>query len=399
MNKFARKERHLKVFSRGKLVQLKIVEFAKSSLRPIGLYRDKVLSTRVGYYLKAIFHYLLDTLPSSPQKKLLFQGILISVVAVSATSFTSTALFTPASLTYTDDYIEAYSLPGDILVSDEEGYLVKINPQTDKSNRIGLTDYAVHTIQSGESLSLIAQQYEVSAETIMWENNMGNANSIRTGQKLMIPPVDGIGYKVKSGDNLEKIAKKYEISAESIIAQNSLESEIIAQGQNLFLPGAKPIIPVSTVGSNYRATTASRDYRASSYASTNSTETPALGKIFIFPTIGKITQGYRRGHYALDIADRGKPPIWAAAGGTITKASSGTWGGGYGNHVIVDHGDGVESLYAHLDSLDVAVGDSVSQGDVIGVMGNTGLVYGVTGIHLHWEVIVNGVKQNPANYY
>ena len=115
--------------------------------------------------------------------------------------------------------------------------------------------------------------------------------------------------------------------------------------------------------------------------------------------MGKISKGYRGGHYALDIADRSKPPVWAAASGTVVTASTGTWGRGYGNYVVIDHGDGIQTLYGHMDSVNVYAGQVVSQGDVVGIMGNTGRVYGVTGIHTHWEVIINGVKVNPINYY
>ena len=99
------------------------------------------------------------------------------------------------------------------------------------------------------------------------------------------------------------------------------------------------------------------------------------------------------------------PAVWAAASGVVVKANTGCGsrtpkcGGGYGNHVIIDHGDGVKTLYGHLDSLNVKVGDNIKQGEVIGIMGNTGRVYGATGIHLHWEVIINGVKKNPIGYY
>ena len=89
----------------------------------------------------------------------------------------------------------------------------------------------------------------------------------------------------------------------------------------------------------------------------------------------------------------------AGAGGAVIKASSGTWGNGYGTYVIIDHGDGVQTLYGHMSSLNVVEGQWINQGDVIGIMGNTGRVYGATGIHTHWEVMVNGVKVNPANYY
>lgn len=336
-------------------------------------------------------------LPHSPQKKLLFQAILLSTVALVATSVTPGGTFTAASMTYSQEYIEAYSLPGDVLVADEDGYLVKVNPQTDDSSRIGLTDYAVHTVESGETLSVIASRYGVGVETIKWENGVSNANTLRVGQKLLVPPVDGISYEVSSTDTLAKIAEKYEISADAIIAQNGLKSDVIAKGQDLFLPDAKPINPPSTiVAGNYIAPSVSR---GNASAATPSSSAPAYGVPFIYPTRGKITQGYHGGHYAIDIGDRSMPPIWAAAGGTVVKASSGTWGGGYGNHVIIDHGDGLRTLYAHMDSLNVYEGQWVNQGDVIGIMGNTGRVYGVTGIHLHWEVILNGVKQNPNNFY
>jgi murein DD-endopeptidase MepM/ murein hydrolase activator NlpD len=81
------------------------------------------------------------------------------------------------------------------------------------------------------------------------------------------------------------------------------------------------------------------------------------------------------------------------------KASSGTYAGGYGNHVIIDHGNGYKTLYAHMDYLTVSQGQYVSQGEAIGRMGATGRVYGRTGIHLHFEVHQNGVKLNPGGFF
>ena len=144
----------------------------------------------------------------------------------------------------------------------------------------------------------------------MWENNIGNANSLRIGQ-LLVPPVDGVSYKVASGDSLQKISKKYNISVESIIAQNGLESEVINNGQAIFLPGAKPIVPPQLIVSGSRNPAVGRAGRSAADAYP-SNAAPAIGKMFIFPTTGKITQGYRGGHYALDIADRSMPPVWPA---------------------------------------------------------------------------------------
>ncbi|MFH1284925.1 MAG: M23 family metallopeptidase [Candidatus Peregrinibacteria bacterium] len=397
VNKFARRNRHLRIFSKKNLIKIHLFDAVKFVAKPVVSVLKTPVFAGIRRYLAGVKTRISGLLPTAPQKRLVFHAIILSAAAIFVSSFTPGGSFVAASMTYSTDYISSYALPGDVLVSDEDGYLVKVNPQTNVSNRIGMTDYAVHTIESGETLSLIAQRYGIGVETVMWENNIGNANSIRTGQKLLIPPVDGISYTVSSGDTLDKIAKKYNISADSIIAQNGLDSDSVYKGQNLFLPGTKPLFPVNIASSDTRAYSATRSVNYANVSS--STAAPTIGKIFIFPTKGKITQGYHAGHYAIDIADRSKPPVWAASGGTVSKASTGTWGGGYGNHVIIDHGNGLQTLYAHLDSVNVAVGQYVNQGDVIGIMGNTGRVYGVTGIHLHWEVIQDGVKQYPGNYY
>jgi murein DD-endopeptidase MepM/ murein hydrolase activator NlpD len=397
VNRFARKTRHLKIFSKSTLLKLHFYDVLKYISKPFGVLSKMPFAVQIRRFLISVKLLVSEFIPVTPSKRLLFQAGLVAGTALLMTSFTTGGSFTAASMSYSSEYISAYSLPGEILVADEEGYLIKINPQTDDSNRIGLTDYAVHTIEDGESLSLIAGRYGVGVETIMWENNISNANSIRAGQKLLVPPVDGLSYTVSSGDTLEGLAEKYEITSEAIIAQNALESETINKGQDLFLPGAEAITPVVTVAGDY---TVSSSTRSVSYATAAaSTSAPVVGRIFIYPTTGKITNGYYAGHYAIDISDTSMPAVWAAGGGTITKVSTGTWGGGYGNHVIIDHGDGLQTLYAHLDSANVYEGQWVGQGDVIGIMGNTGRVYGVTGIHLHWEVIQDGVKQYPGNYY
>lgn len=397
VNKFARKARHLRNFSKIQLWKSYANSFLKFISTPFRRVLKTPLFTNVRRFFVGIRLFISDVIPVSPQKRLLFQAALIGTTALIVSSFTPGGSFTAVSMDYSTEYISSYSLPGDILVADENGYLIKINPQTDESNRVGLTDFAVHTIEDGESLSVIAEHYGVSVSTVMWENGLANANSIRAGQKLLVPPVDGLSYTVQSGDSLEKLAEKYEITSESIIAQNSLASDVLNKGQDLFLPGAVQAAPVNVATASYTASSTSRAVSYSNVASSGTS--PVVGKIFIYPTKGKITQGYKAGHYAIDIADSSRPPVWAAGAGTISKVSTGTWGGGYGNHIIIDHGGGLSSLYAHLDSVNVYDGQWVGQGDVIGIMGNTGRVYGATGIHLHWEVIQDGVKQYPGDYY
>lgn len=286
------------------------------------------------------------------------------------------------------------------ILTDNEGYLTKMNPQTNQGDRTNMTDSLVHTVKSGETLSVIANGYGLKTNTVLWANGLANGHSIKVGQKLVIPPVDGVNHNVGKGETIDKIAAKYKVDADAIRKQNGLLAADIKQGDAVFVPGGQPIVAETSRSTPARVGTSSRAVAVGTpVALADSGAVPAGGATFIFPTRGKITQGYRAGHYAFDIADSSKPPIWAAGSGTVIKASSGTWGGGYGNHIIVDHGNGLQTLYAHMDYLDVEQGQVVSQGQVLGRMGNTGRVYGRTGIHLHFEVIKNGVKQVPSNYY
>lgn len=135
------------------------------------------------------------------------------------------------------------------------------------------------------------------------------------------------------------------------------------------------------------------------YTGTNNSSTyiASLGISFVEPVQGMLTSGFgvrrRDNHKGLDIANSMGTPIRAAAAGTVTYAQYNS--GGYGNLVIISHGNGVQTYYGHCSKLYVTQGQTVSQGEVISAMGSTGIS---TGSHLHWEVRINGVAQNPRNY-
>ncbi len=135
------------------------------------------------------------------------------------------------------------------------------------------------------------------------------------------------------------------------------------------------------------------------YTGTNNSSTyiASLGISFVEPVQGMLTSGFgvrrRDNHKGLDIANSMGTPIRAAASGTVTYAQYNS--GGYGNLVIISHGNGVQTYYGHCSKLYVKAGQTVSQGEVISAMGSTGIS---TGSHLHWEVRINGVAQNPRNY-
>ncbi|MBU1992919.1 MAG: M23 family metallopeptidase [Patescibacteria group bacterium] len=390
VNKLARKERHSRVFDRTSLYKSKVFKAVSSAQRSISSVGRLVFRNRAFTMIEAF----LDRLPTSTTRRLMRRIAIYSVALLVLTSVSPYGAVTGASYTAVDNY---YS--GELyLVADQEGYLTKSNPQTLDGDRGTMTDRVVHTVASGETVSEIATKYGLKSETLLWENNIYNPNSIKIGQKLVVPPVNGIGHKVKSGDTLDKLAKKYSVDKEDIVKQNQIEGELLAIGTEVFIPGGKAI------DSPYYDTRSlpSRTGTPSRYVGNanlpGSSASPVIGKPMIFPTRGKVTQGWRWGHYAFDIADTSKPPVWSAMGGTVESAESG-WSGGYGNHVVVDHGNGLKTLYAHLEYYTVQPGQTVSQGQVIGKMGRTGRVYGVTGIHLHFEVIENGVKQYPGNYW
>lgn len=253
-----------------------------------------------------------------------------------------------------------------------------------------------HVVQDGETLSSIAERYGLQVTTIIWENDINEKANLKPGQELRILPVDGIRHKVARGETIYTIAKKYgledEAEAQKIVNypfNEFLNDETfeLATGQFIVIPD----------GIEVAAPVAQRQIAQGSR--TGATITPDAGAVtatgsFVWPASGRITQGYRFYHKALDIANRSAGPILAADSGTVVVAG---WvdNSGYGNRVMVDHGNGMVTLYAHLSVVQVKVGQRVNRGDILGQMGSTGRS---TGIHLHFEVRTGGVQQNPSNY-
>ena len=344
-----------------------------------------------------------------PRRKLAAQLlILAAMVLISPIFLPSRATAELADTELGGDLlaIDSPTFTLDFLTVTEDGFLIKNTGQGTKVDNSELCDIIEYVVEEGDVLSSIARRFDVSMDTIIWENEITNPHQLKPGTKLAVLPVSGIIHEVKEGDTFEKVAKKYEIDPEKLCRQNQMKEDVeLVAGVKLIIPGGKKTVYAG-----------SGTYLASRSPGTYASYKPPVlidgaiilangardkdGKWMVKPTTGVYTTyfGGRRGHWAVDIADRGKPPIVAAADSTVVKSQCG-WNGGYGCVIVLDHGDGFQTLYAHLSELAVVVGDSVTQGSRIGTMGNTGRVWGSTGIHLHFEVVDNGVKKNPLAYY
>lgn len=286
---------------------------------------------------------------------------------------------------------EVINAPRDSIAFGEDGYIMKPELWNEKGDRSDVSGVIDHVVKKGDTFASIAEKYGVKEETIAQNNPKFSSSRLKVGAVLKIPSNDGLVHTVARGDTLGSIAQKYKIDLKKILAQNEMTADsTLVVGQEIIIPGAKRIIP---------SVVSRPSYSTGGYIK-NTSRAPGrdTGGTLLFPTKGVYTQGYHYGHYAVDIAKSGGAPIWAAESGTVIRARGG-WNGGYGNYVIIDHGNGMTTLYAHMRERYVNVGDYVSRGDQIGYMGNTGNVRGRTGIHLHFEVRVNGRKMNPKLYF
>lgn len=244
-------------------------------------------------------------------------------------------------------------------------------------NQKEVIDYIV---QPGDTLQTVADSYKISVTTLALANSLSITSTIKVGQSLAILPTDGILHVVKSGDTISGLGQTYKAQADSIISYNSLANQDdIYVGDILIIPGG--VMPKKTTP-------------------TINNQIPLASNYFIFPTQGKITQGL---HYynAVDIANKCGTPVYAAAGGIVQRAvGNGGWNSGMGNHITISHSNGTVTYYGHLMTLTVKAGETVSQGQKIGLMGGQPGMAGAgksTGCHLHFQVV--GAKNPLSAYY
>ncbi len=272
-----------------------------------------------------------------------------------------------------------------------------------------------YTVLKGDTVSGIARKFEISQNTLIWENNIKN-NKLKIGQELTILPVNGFRYEIKKGDTLSSIAKKYGISIDEIKKYNEVSDKGLKIGEKIILPGAKKEKVLAKKTKKKKNSSFKEVKNASSgvmgLAGDGNVQkyvkrrgivpynkgafinvpkrVPGRYKYtktdygyFTHPAPGSTrTQGIH-GWNAIDMAAPIGSNIYAAADGVVIKASSGGWGGGYGTYVMIKHPNGLVTMYAHNSKLLVQKGEKVKKGQVIAKMGSTGRS---TGSHVHFEV-------------
>ncbi len=268
-----------------------------------------------------------------------------------------------------------------------------------------------YTIAKGDTVIDIAKKFNLKPQTVMFGNYYtlrDDPHNLAVGAQLNILPVDGYYYEWQAGDGLNGVAKGLNVKPEDIINYplNHLDAATIGDYSNPNIkPGTWLIVPGGT-----------RPYTSWS-APTNVTRTnPAVARVmgagscgqvvdgavglgyFIWPADNHFLSGFdyspETNHRGIDIDGNTGQPIYAVDAGVIVYAGWNDWG--YGNMIMIDHGTGWQSLYAHLDGISVVCGQSVDMGTVIGTLGNTGRS---SGSHLHFELMHSQYsKVNPWSF-
>lgn len=270
-------------------------------------------------------------------------------------------------------------------------------------------EVAIYVVQSGDTLFGIAEKFGLKPETLLWGNQFvlgDNPHNLRPGQELNILPVDGVYHRWSAGDGLNAVASFFDVTPEDIInfSGNQLDPNTLGDWSNpnieagtwLVIPGGKRDFV------SWSAPEIPRDNpsvaKVLGPGVCGSVVDGAVGAgVFIWPANNNHLSGFdyspSSNHLGVDIAGKEGEPAYAADNGVVVYAGWNNWG--YGNVVVINHGNGWQTLYAHLSSYNVACGQTVYQTNLIGAIGNTG---NSSGAHLHFEMMYNGGKVNPWDY-
>jgi len=264
-----------------------------------------------------------------------------------------------------------------------------------------------YTVLEGDTVFGIAEKFGLAPETVLWGNYyilLDDPHGLKPGQELNILPVNGTYHEWQQGEGLNGISEYYGVKPEDIInyPSNNLDSAAVGDFSNPNIaPGTWLIVPGGR-----------REFVSWSAPLGVTRENPAYARVlgpgacdpisggavgfgtFVWPSNDHYLSGFdyspAANHWGIDLAGNEGEGVYATDAGVVVYAGWNNYG--YGNMILVDHGGGFQSLYAHLSGLNVGCGQSVGQGDVIGAIGNTG---NSSGSHLHFEIMTSSFKLNP----
>ena len=264
-------------------------------------------------------------------------------------------------------------------------------------------DIVTYTVQAGDTLFGIAEKYGITPETILWGNYYflkDDPHLLRPDQQLFIAPANGVLRVVQAGDTIEGLAKAYLALPEDIInwLGNDLDPDApqLTEGQMLLVPGGQREFVRWVIPQITRAQRNPLPVGAGPGACPGGYSGGAVGGgFFAWPSNNRFLSGtnFTSYHPGIDIAAAYGDPIYAADSGVVVFAGWSNYG--YGNMVVIDHGNGWQTLYAHLSQWNVSCGQSAAQKNVVGLAGSTG---NSSGPHLHFEMQYGGGRVNPWNY-
>lgn len=267
-----------------------------------------------------------------------------------------------------------------------------------------------YTVQSGDSVIGIAEKFGLEPQTILWGNYnvlADDPHSLYPGQELNILPINGVYYEWKGDISFEDWAKFFGVTAQDIIDYpgNNLNPDTVGNYANpnipkdtwLIIPGGKREFTTwyLPVGSSREEPATARNWGAGACGPISG---GAVGYgTYVWPTPHHFLSGYDyspgSNHWGIDLDGETGDPIYATDAGVVVYSGWNDYG--YGNMIMIDHGNNWQSLYAHLESLWVGCGESVGQGQTIAAMGSTGKS---SGSHLHFEIMHGISKVNPWDF-
>lgn len=273
-----------------------------------------------------------------------------------------------------DIQIEENALVASTISEKQEG--------TPKITKAGASEISVYIVREGDTLSQIAEMFGVKVSTVRGFNNIRTDKDLRPGQELLILPIDGVTYKVEKGDTLSSVAKKFKSDEFDISVFNDIgEDGKLVVGSEIVIPNAEPL--PEPVKQPVKVTAKTSPTNTVKPAASTQTGGSAPSGFYTHPVPrGAVkSQGFHGPYQAQDLAAREGTPIVASSAGRVINVRDVGYNGGYGLMVIIDDGR-ANVLYAHMSKIDVKQGQVVTQGEVIGYVGNTGRS---TGPHLHIE--------------